>query len=137
MYEFPVDPLPHQHFRSTFKIFANLLRTKWYLILICISLIVTGSQYILCILSIKAFLIYELLIHIVISHFPGGSAGKVSTCNVVDLGSIPGLGRFLEKGMATYCRFWPGECHTLYSPWGCKESDITEQLSLSFHGHFP
>jgi len=47
------------------------------------------------------------------------------------------LGRFLEKGMATYCRFWPGECHTLYSPWGCKESDITEQLSLSFHGHFP
>ena len=25
--------------------------------------------------------------------FPGGSAGKVSTCNVGDLGSIPGLGR--------------------------------------------
>ena len=27
--------------------------------------------------------------------------------------------------------FWPGECHGLYSPWGRKESDTTEQLSLS------
>ena len=27
--------------------------------------------------------------------------------------------------------FWPGEFHGLYSPWGCKESDMTEQLSLS------
>ena len=25
--------------------------------------------------------------------------------------------------------FWPGEFHGLYSPWGCKESDMTEQLS--------
>ena len=24
--------------------------------------------------------------------------------------------------------FWPGEFHGLYSPWGCKESDMTEQL---------
>ena len=28
--------------------------------------------------------------------------------------------------------FWPGEFHGLYSPWGCKESDTTERLSLSF-----
>ena len=27
--------------------------------------------------------------------------------------------------------FWPGEFHGLYSPWGCKEMDTTEQLSLS------
>ena len=26
---------------------------------------------------------------------------------------------------------WPGEFHGLYSPWGCKESDMTERLSLS------
>ena len=26
--------------------------------------------------------------------------------------------------------FWPGEFHGLYSPWGCKESDTTEHLSL-------
>ena len=27
--------------------------------------------------------------------------------------------------------FWPGEFHGLYSPWGRKESDTTEQLSLT------
>ena len=29
--------------------------------------------------------------------------------------------------------FWPGEFHGLYSPWGGKESGMTERLSLSFH----
>ena len=27
--------------------------------------------------------------------------------------------------------FWPGEFHGLYSPWGRKESDTIERLSLS------
>ena len=27
--------------------------------------------------------------------------------------------------------FWPGEFHGLHSPWGHKESDTTERLSLS------
>ena len=27
--------------------------------------------------------------------------------------------------------FWPGEFPGLFSPWGHKESDMTEQLSLS------
>ena len=27
--------------------------------------------------------------------------------------------------------FWPGEFHGLYSPWGRKESEATEQLSLT------
>ena len=26
--------------------------------------------------------------------------------------------------------FWPGECHGLYSPWGRKETETTERLSL-------
>ena len=30
--------------------------------------------------------------------FPGGSVGKESTCNVGDLGLIPGLGRSPRKG---------------------------------------
>ena len=34
--------------------------------------------------------------------FPGSSAGKESTCNVGDLGLIPGLGRSLEKETATH-----------------------------------
>ena len=32
----------------------------------------------------------------------------------------------LEKGKATHPVFWSGEFHGLYSPWGCKESDMTE-----------
>ena len=32
--------------------------------------------------------------------------------------------------------FWPGEFHALYSPWGHKELDTTERLSLShLHPH--
>ena len=50
-----------------------------------------------------------------------------------DLGSIPGLGRSPgeEKGdrLPTLV-FWPREFHGLYSPWGHKESDTTERISL-------
>ena len=46
----------------------------------------------------------------------------------------------LEKGMATHPVFLPGESHGQkslagYSPWGRKESDTTEQLTLSFFFH--
>ena len=37
----------------------------------------------------------------------------------------------MEKGKATHSSIWPGEFHGLYSPWGCKESDMTERLSLA------
>ena len=37
-----------------------------------------------------------------VTGFPGGSDSKESSCNVGDPGSIPGLGRSLEEGMATY-----------------------------------
>ena len=36
----------------------------------------------------------------------------------------------LEKGKATTPVFWPGEFHGLYSPWGCKESHMTDRLSF-------
>ena len=39
---------------------------------------------------------------IVICLHPGGSDGKESACSVGDPGLIPGLGRSLEKGMATH-----------------------------------
>jgi len=37
--------------------------------------------------------------------FPGSSAGKESACHAGDLGSIPGLGRFLGEGHGNplYC----------------------------------
>ena len=38
----------------------------------------------------------------------------------------------LEKGKATTPVCWPGEFHGLYSPWGHKELDTTEQLLLHF-----
>ena len=37
----------------------------------------------------------------------------------------------LEKEKATTPVFWPGEFHGLYSPWGRKELDTAEWLSLS------
>ena len=33
--------------------------------------------------------------------------------------------------------FWPGEFHGLYSPWGGKESNMSERLSLCFHSLRP
>ena len=36
----------------------------------------------------------------------------------------------LDKGKSTSV-FWPGKFHGLYSPWGCKKLDTTEQLLLS------
>ena len=64
--------------------------------------------------------------------FPCGSAGKESACNEGDLGSIPGLGRFpWRKERLPTSVFWPREIHGLYSPWGHKESDTTERLSLT------
>ena len=63
-------------------------------------------------------------------HFPCGSAGKESSCNVGDLGLIPGLGRFPGEGKGLPIPvFWPGEFHGLYIPRGRKELDTTERLS--------
>ena len=63
--------------------------------------------------------------------FPNSPVGDESSCNARDLGSIPGLGRSLGEGWLPSPVFWPGEFHQLYSPWGRKESDITERLSIS------
>ena len=64
--------------------------------------------------------------------FPDSSVGQESAWNVVDLGSIPGLGRSPGEGKGYLLwLFWPGEFHGLYSPWGHKESSTTEWLSLS------
>ena len=64
---------------------------------------------------------------------PCSLAGKESAWNAGDLASIPGLGRSPEKGIPIPV-FWPGEFHGLYSPWGRKESDTTERLSLTHSG---
>ena len=54
---------------------------------------------------------------------PGGSDGKDSACNAGNPGSIPGLGRSLEKEMATHSSIlawkipWQRSL-ACYSPWG-------------------
>ena len=65
--------------------------------------------------------------------FSGGSDGKKSIYNARDLDSIPGLGRSPGEGTGLPAPgFWPGEFNGLYSPWGSKELDTTERLSLHF-----
>ena len=64
--------------------------------------------------------------------FPCGSAGKEFACNLGDLGSIPGSGRFpWRRERLPTPVFWPGEFNGLYSPWDRKESGTTERPSFS------
>ena len=72
--------------------------------------------------------------------FPGGSDSKESTCNVGNLGSIPGLGRFPGEGIGYPLQYsclensmdrgaWQATVHG-----ATKSQDTTEQLSLDFLG---
>ena len=60
---------------------------------------------------------------------PCGSAGKESTCNVGDRVRSLGWEDPLEKETATYSSILAWKIPWTY-PWGCKESDTTEQLAL-------
>ena len=68
-----------------------------------------------------------------------GSAGKESTCNAGDLGSIHGSGRSCGGGNGYPLQYscldnpmvrgaWQG-----YSPWGCKESETAEATKTFTH----
>ena len=63
--------------------------------------------------------------------FPCGSAGKESSCNVGDLGLIPGLGRSPGEGKCHPLQYSGLENSMDYSSWSHKELDTTEQLSHS------
>ena len=71
--------------------------------------------------------------------FPGGSDGKESTCNVGDLGSIPGLGRSPRGGHGNLVQYSflenPHGQRGLagFSTWGCKELNMTERLNTAQH----
>ena len=62
---------------------------------------------------------------LLITGFPDSSAGKESSYNTGD--SWVGKISWRRERLPTPI-FWPGEFHALYSPWGHKESDATEQL---------
>ena len=80
----------------------------------------------------------KIMINHNIGGFPGGSDGKVSACNAGDPGLIPGLGRSpgRRKWQSTPALL-PRKSHGWrnlidYSPWGHKESDMTERLHFHF-----
>ena len=66
------------------------------------------TRFYMCLISLFEALLMELgsvpvvLPTPVFLGFACGSAGKESTCNVGDLGSIPGLGRFPGEGKAPH-----------------------------------
>ena len=70
--------------------------------------------------------------------FPGGSDGKASAYNVGDPGSFPGLGMPSEEGNGNPLQYsclkkshgWSSVVG--YSPWACKDSDMTERLHFDF-----
>ena len=67
--------------------------------------------------------------------FPGGSDGKESTCNAGDLGLIPGVERSPGGGhgnpLEYSCLENPyGQRGLGCSPWGRKESDMTERVKV-------
>ena len=67
---------------------------------------------------------------------PGGSDTKESACNAGDLGLSPRLGRSPRGWHGNLLQYSylenPHGWRSLagYSPWGCRELDTTEQLSM-------
>ena len=60
--------------------------------------------------------------------FASGSGVKILPVNVGDMGSIPGSGTFPGEGNGNplqYCCLGNPIDRGAYSPWGCKESDLT------------
>ena len=66
--------------------------------------------------------------------FPGSSDGKESACNARHPGSIPGLGRSLQKEMATYATILAQKIPRTEQTggvggWATEELDTTEKLT--------
>ena len=70
-------------------------------------------------------------VHIYICGFPDSSVGIESDCNEETWARSLGWEDSLKKGMATHSSILAWRIPWSPSPWGCKESDTTEQLSLS------
>ena len=94
------------------------------------------SKVIQLYINIYTYTFIYVCVCVYIYIFCGGSDGKKSGCNAGDLGSIPGLGTYPGEGKG-----YPLQCSGLenstdrslagYSPFGSKESGMTEQLALS------
>ena len=83
-----------------------------------------GSQRVRHYWATNTFIFYN---YTVMRGFPGGLNGKEFTCNVGDLGLIPGLGRSPGGGQGNPLQYsclenphWQRSLASC-SPWGCKE----------------
>ena len=113
----------------------------------CINLAPTSTPTIVqksseFLLSPGPFSVIWLISKVYIKHYQlYATVYKESTCNAGDhlqfreckldpwVGKIP----WRRERLPTLV-FWPGKCHGFYSPWGHKESDTTEQLSVFLPG---
>ena len=70
--------------------------------------------------------------------FTCGSVGKESTCNVGDLGSVPGLGRSFGEGKGYPLQYSGLENSMDYTIHGVTKSQTRlSELHLHFHLHIP
>ena len=82
----------------------------------------------------------EFLISLGLKGFPSGSDSKESARNAGDPGLNPGLGRPPGEGTGNPLQYsclensMDRRAWWATSPWGCKESDTTEQLTLPLSG---
>ena len=81
--------------------------------------------------------LHEIIYFPIVKTSPGGSDGKETACNGGHPGSIPGLGRSPGEGNGNPLQYSCLENLTDrssladHSPWGRKELDTIEQLTLS------
>ena len=92
----------------------------------CYRHLFTGflQTYIFISLEYILYLEVEFLGHMVTLGFPDGSAGKESTCNVGDLGLIPGLGRSVGEGKG-----YPLQYSGLENSMDCRVHGVTKSLT--------
>ena len=97
-------------------------------------------------LSLRVFFFFFLEYVLHFYGLPGGSDSKESACNVGYPSLIPELGRSPDVGNSNPLQYSCGKCHGQkspagYSPWGCKESDMTEHAhkhTIPAHrNHYP
>ena len=117
-------PTIHMHFIATilyFWTYSFILEQQFR----ALHLSILGSLLSYWCLNLTSKDFYLIVLGYGFGGLPWWLSGKESACNAGGLGSIPGWGRFLGEGNGQ--RSLVG-----YSPWGHEESDMTEQIALSF-----
>ena len=84
-----------------------------------------------------AFLCCVINYHLMIGGLPSDSDGKESTCNAGNVGSIPGLGRPMEKEMANPLQYSCLENSMDRAAWWATVHGVAKSQSNSTHTWWP